>query len=81
MAWAREMNAEEVIIELQKHGGIADKEWHGEKLELNNYKQQTEEVKRKQGIDNSQFEIEGSEGKNSCNDKDSNILHAFQCQQ
>lgn len=73
------MNAEEVIKELERHGGIADKEWHGEKLELNNYKQHMNEVQGKQGIDNSQFEIEGSEGKNTL--KDSNICDALQRQQ
>ncbi|CAF1678437.1 unnamed protein product, partial [Adineta ricciae] len=34
LAWAREMNATDVINELEKRGAVADKEWHGEKLEM-----------------------------------------------
>lgn len=37
------MNASEVMNELQKQGGIADKEWHGEKLERKTYEQRAEE--------------------------------------
>lgn len=43
MAWAREMTANEVMNELQKHGAIADKEWHGDKLERKTYEQRAEE--------------------------------------
>jgi hypothetical protein len=38
------MNATEVINELEKRGGIADKEWHGEKLEMKTNEQREEEA-------------------------------------
>jgi hypothetical protein len=60
LAWARETHAEDAINELEKHGGIADEEWHGNKLELCNHKNQVEEDQGLHGIDNSQFEIEDS---------------------
>ena len=37
------MNATEVINELERRGGIADKEWHGEKLELKTNEERIEE--------------------------------------
>lgn len=58
LAWARETHAEEVINELEKHGGTADEEWHGEKVQLNYAQEETEDNQELQGIDNSQFEIE-----------------------
>lgn len=58
LAWARETNAEDVINELEKHGGIADEEWHGEKVQLQYAQEETENNEELQGIDNSQFEIE-----------------------
>lgn len=58
LAWARETNAEEVIHELEKHGGIADEEWHGEKPKLIDPEDETEEDQELHGIDNNQFEIE-----------------------
>ena len=58
LAWARETNAEEVIHELEKNGGVADEEWYGEKPKLIDPPDETEEGQELQGIDNSQFEIE-----------------------
>ncbi|CAF1027282.1 unnamed protein product [Adineta steineri] len=75
LAWAREMNSKEVIDELERLGGKADTEWHGEKLSLNHYQKLTEE---KQGIINSEFEMEGAEGNKSSNDNDSNLIDALQ---
>ncbi|CAF1653500.1 unnamed protein product, partial [Adineta ricciae] len=43
LAWAREMNATDVINELEKRGAVADKEWHGEKLEMKTNEQRAEE--------------------------------------
>jgi len=43
LAWAREMKATDVISELTKYGGKADKEWYGEKLEMKTYEQRAEE--------------------------------------
>jgi hypothetical protein len=37
------MNATDVINELVKRGGVADKEWHGEKLEMKTQEQRAEE--------------------------------------
>ena len=50
-----------MIIELEKHGGKADEEWHGEKVQLKYTREETEEAEENeelQGIDNSEFEIE-----------------------
>ena len=69
------MNSEEAIHELEKHGAIADDEWHGNKLELCNNKDQGEDDQGLQGIDNSQFEIEEDSPEN-----DSNIPDALQRQ-
>jgi len=44
LAWAREMNATDVINELGRRGGVADKEWHGPKLELKTTEQREEEA-------------------------------------
>ncbi len=43
LAWAREMSATEVMNELIKCCAVADKEWHGEKLEMKTYDQRAEE--------------------------------------
>jgi hypothetical protein len=37
------MNASEVMNELRKYGAVADKEWHGEKLEMKTHDQRAEE--------------------------------------
>ena len=37
------MNATDVINELEKRGAVADKEWHGEKLEMKTNEQRVEE--------------------------------------
>jgi hypothetical protein len=89
------MNATEVIKELEKHGGVADKEWHGEKLEMKTNEQRAEEAlvegvseqgfegQQEKGInngtDNHQFEIEVEESKT--NKRTSNVLDALQRQQ
>ncbi|CAF2948397.1 unnamed protein product [Rotaria sp. Silwood2] len=80
LAWAKEMNAKEVIDELETHGGIADTEWHGEKLKLNDYKEKLEDVQHIHGIENSQFEIEESKPDKSLKDKSPLILDALQRQ-
>jgi inorganic pyrophosphatase/exopolyphosphatase len=72
------MNAEEVINELEKHGGIADKEWHGEKLKSKQNKLHDKKEQEILGIDNSQFDIEESEEGKWINGKDSNIPDALQ---
>ena len=46
--------------ELERHGGLADVEWHGEKLEFHNPGEAVEEDQGLQGIDNSEFEIDDS---------------------
>lgn len=65
LAWARETNAEDVLHELEKHGAIADEEWHGEKPQLIDPEDEPEEDQNLQGIDNSQFEIEEDEANHS----------------
>jgi len=73
------MNATNVINELEKRGGIADKEWHGEKLEMKTNEQREEEAgiegeydpdagyqeeqEINNGIENSRFEIEIEDSK------------------
>ena len=71
------MNATEVINELERLGGIADQEWHGEKLKLNHCQIEAE-VER--GVDNSQFEMDEAEEPNSSDDKGLIILDALQRQ-
>jgi len=44
LAWAREMNASEIIRDLEQKGAVADKEWHGEKLELKTNDQRAAEA-------------------------------------
>ena len=79
LAWAKEMNAMDVINELERRGGVADKEWHGEKLEMKTNEQRAEEAwgegdfdpeaghqqeqKATTGIENSRFEIEIEDSK------------------
>ena len=47
--------------ELARHGGIADEEWHGEKLEFHQPGETVEEEDQGlQGIVNSEFEIDDS---------------------
>ncbi len=51
------MNASEVMNELTKCCAVADKEWHGEKLEMKSYEQRAEEWaagENDQGAENQQ---------------------------
>ena len=43
LAWAREMNASEVMNELTKRCAVADKEWHGEKLQMKTDEERAED--------------------------------------
>jgi len=74
LAWARKMETDEAVTSLIRAGGMADKEWHGEPLQLKSYEEhqeaaglgQQEEGENgsdaNQGVNNglpkSQFEIE-----------------------
>jgi len=73
LAWAREMNGKEVMNELEKRGGVADIEWHGDKLEMKSQDQReaewaasendqdTEDQEKKEKVnpvEASRFEIE-----------------------
>jgi len=96
LAWAREMNATEAISELEKRGGVADKEWHGEKLEMKTeeeraaawsegaYDEDLEnppEQGKSNGVDNNRFEIEIEETKTKRqNSSNTNILDPLQRQ-
>ena len=57
------MNANEVMNELQKHGGVADTEWHGDKLVMKTYEQRAEEWAASEGDEYEEQEIE-QEGSN-----------------
>src|SRR5437868_1317513 len=71
------MKATDVISELTKYGGIADKEWHGDKLEMKTYEQRAEawaadehnqegedqEEQENNGVDTGRFEIDVEETK------------------
>lgn len=88
------MNADIVISELEKRGGVADNEWHGDKIEMKTYEQRAEEGHgegedgEEQGQNSEaaagrfEIEIEGSKSKrqNSPNGKDSNAFDALQRQ-
>ncbi len=64
LAWAREMNANSVINELTKRGGIADQEWQGEKLEMKTNEQREEEWAGEENQENAEAQ-EGEEKDNS----------------
>ncbi|CAF0906949.1 unnamed protein product [Adineta steineri] len=49
LAWAKEMSATEAINELQNRGGIADIEWHGDKLDMKTNEQREEEGEFEEG--------------------------------
>ena len=75
------MNAKLVMQELEKYGGIADKEWHGEKLKLNHYEQQMINQSNKlHGIENSQFEIDESNQESIRYNENSDAFDALQRQ-
>ncbi|CAF0908438.1 unnamed protein product [Adineta ricciae] len=57
LAWAKHMNAKEVIEELERLGARADEEWHGEELAFKDSQIKFEEEKER-GIDNNQFEMD-----------------------
>jgi hypothetical protein len=65
------MNATDVINELGKRGGVADTEWHGEKLEMKTVEQRAEEgwgegeqgQEKNNGIEPARFEIEIQDSK------------------
>ena len=59
------MNASEVMNELQKQGGIADKEWQGDKLEMKTYEQRAEEWAAAKGHE---YEEEEEIGQNGTDD-------------
>ncbi|CAF3516693.1 unnamed protein product [Rotaria sp. Silwood1] len=80
LAWAKEMNAKEAIDELEAHGGIADTEWHGDKLKLNDYQEKIEDDQQMHEIENCQFEIEESKSNKTLKDKSPLILDALQRQ-
>jgi hypothetical protein len=87
------MNATDVIKELEKRGGVADKEWHGEKLEMKTNEQRLQEQyeaaegqeeQEKNVVETGRFEIEvedsKSKNRNSLNGKEVNVLDALQLQ-
>ncbi|CAF1118579.1 unnamed protein product [Rotaria sordida] len=80
LAWAKQMYATEVINELEKHGGIADTEWYGEKLMLHGYKEQIEDDQKLYEIENNQFEIDESKPDKTLKDKSPLLLDALQRQ-
>lgn len=57
------MNANEVMNELQKHGAIADKEWHGDKLEMKTREEREEEWAANESYENEEEQI-GQGGNN-----------------
>ena len=95
LAWAREMNATDVVRELERKGGLADNEWHGDKLEMKTNEERAEEAWAAEaeeeevdnpedkpattGIESARFEIEIEDPK-AKNKKDANVLDALQRQ-
>lgn len=66
LAWARELNAPEAINELNKRGAIADKEWHGEKIQMKTAEEHHKELtanENEQNADKFEIEIENSKEK------------------
>lgn len=74
------MNAEDVISELDKHNATADEEWHGDKLKLNNYKDEDETNYKSNRFINSQFEIEDPNPNRKIDDKKRILLDGLQRQ-
>ena len=95
LAWAREMNATDVIRELERKNGVADNEWHGDKLEMKTNEERAEEAWADEeqegdvddaanesganGVESARFEIEIEDPK-AANKKDANVLDALQRQ-
>ena len=89
------MNATDVIRELERKGGVADNEWHGDKLEMKTNEERAEEAWEAEGeeeevdesadkpatngIETARFEIEIEDPK-AKNRKDANVLDALQRQ-
>ncbi|CAF3404733.1 unnamed protein product [Rotaria socialis] len=80
LAWAKEMNAAEVISELNKHGAIADKLWHGEKPKLHDFNGETTVDQQIQGVENSQFQMDEPKSESRTTDKRFLILDGLQRQ-
>ncbi|CAM4771260.1 unnamed protein product [Rotaria magnacalcarata] len=80
LAWAKEMNAEAVISELEKHGAIADKLWHGEKPKLHDFNEEATVDRQMQGVENSQFQIDEPKSEIRVKDKSFLILDGLQRQ-
>jgi len=89
------MNATDVINELEKRGGVADNEWHGEKLEMKTQEQHAEEgwgesdadqqgQEKTNGVETARFEIEVQDPKSkkqvSSYGTNSNVLDGLQRQ-
>lgn len=60
--------------ELEKHGAIADEQWHGDPLQLGALDEEIDEEKAQYAFENSQFEIEESKG-----DESVKVRDALQC--
>lgn len=84
------MSATDVISELQKFGGTADYEWHGEKVEMKTHENHNEEGEYDEegeehdgdaGVGRFEIEVqESTKRQNALNGKDSNKLDALQQQ-
>lgn len=74
------MKAEEIINELEKQGGILDKEWHGEKPQLHHNLKENQEEQNIGSIGNNKFEIEEPAAQRESTNKSLIILDALQRQ-
>lgn len=75
------MNATEVTSELSKHGGVADKEWHGDEIQMKTSEEHQKELKvneYEQDAAKFEIEVENSPGKQRASFKSNDALQRQQ---